>query len=193
MRVWVPVFVSMCLKMCLYVCLKMCECVSLNAPVGGGWPPSCNLSPASDYITKPCSSNTFYDFEYNHFYNIIHAEPPLTVTSYKVTLEKVQPTQIKVKALGTRANEDESSDLLSPSITTQLYYDFHILKQEVSQVIRASQATPTPLPIISPQPKLSTPQPYLSMYSVVSVSCLPHTVGSNGGLWIVRVTTKKFG
>ena len=67
MRVWVTVFVSMCLKMCLYVCLKMCECVSLNAPVGGGWPPSCNLSPASDYITKPCSSNTFYDLEYNQY------------------------------------------------------------------------------------------------------------------------------
>ena len=162
MRVWMPVFVSMCLKMCLYACLKMCECVTLNAQVGGGWPPSCNLSPASDYITKPCSSNTFYDFEYYHFYNTIHAEPPLTLTSYKVTLEELQPTQINVMALGTRANEDESSDLLSPSITTQLYYDFHILRQEVSQVIRASQAAPTPL-TIPPQPKLSTP-PTLSIY-----------------------------
>ena len=100
--------------------------------------------------------------EYNHFYNTIDAKPLLTLTSYKVTLEELQPTQINVMALGTRANEDESSDLLSPSITTQLYYDFHILRQEVSQVIRASQAAPTPLPI-PPQPKLSTP-PTLSIY-----------------------------
>ena len=93
--------------------------------------------------------------------------------------------QINVMALGTRANEDESSDLLSPSITTQLYYDFHILRQEVSQV-RASQAANTPHHPAATQ-TINPPNPiYLCMYSVVSVSCLPHSVGSNRGLWIIR-------
>ena len=34
---------------------------------------------------------------------------------------------------------------------------------------------------------INPPNPiYLCMYSVVSVSCLPHSVGSNRGLWIIR-------